>query len=394
MLIYSKKVEDEIRLFGTLNNIPSEDDAQLIYTDAENVELENRPTLDDTYLDNGKGGIIQKSTGEEIKVFIDTTNVIPGDSSEPVPPKVTVSFDMQGHGEQIAPQKVMPGSTATRPANPSASGYSFGNWYTESEYINIYNFNTPVMQDITLYAKWNDISDFCIEFSSDESFTLSTDKKKKSWNGTLEYSNDKIVWTTWNGYTTLTSGSNNKIYIRGINNTVITGETYSTQDEEYVWYPWSLSGSNINCSGNIETLLDYLKVANGIHPSMSTYCYEYMFQNCTSLISVPELPATALAPYCYFGMFFGCTALTAVPALPATTITSMCYKMMFYGCTNIKLSTTQTADYTTAYRIPKEGTGTDVTNALYNMFYSTGGTFTGTPTINTTYYLHKDNHIV
>ena len=64
------------------------------------------------------------------------------------------------------------------------------------------------------------------------------------------------------------------------------------------------------------------------------------------------------------------------------------------SCTNIKLSTTKTGEYQTAYRIPKSGTGTAATIALSNMFVNTGGTFTGTPEINTTYYLSTSNTIV
>ena len=67
---------------------------------------------------------------------------------------------------------------------------------------------------------------------------------------------------------------------------------------------------------------------------------------------------------------------------------------MFSGCTNIKLSTTQTGEYQTAYRIPKSGTGTTATDTLQNMFAGTGGTFTGTPNINTTYYLSTSNTVV
>lgn len=67
---------------------------------------------------------------------------------------------------------------------------------------------------------------------------------------------------------------------------------------------------------------------------------------------------------------------------------------MFYGCYRLKLSTTQTDEYTQEYRIPTSGTGTTAMDALKYMFTSTGGTFTGTPEINTTYYLHKDCTIV
>ena len=120
--------------------------------------------------------------------------------------------------------------------------------------------------------------------------------------------------------------------------------------------------------------------------TLADYCYNNMFQDCTSLTSAPALPATTLADSCYSSMFFGCTSLTTVPELPATTLGNRCYVGMFVACTSIKLSTIQTGDYQTAYRIPKSGTGTTAANALGDMFLNTGGTFTGTPSINTTYY--------
>ena len=123
--------------------------------------------------------------------------------------------------------------------------------------------------------------------------------------------------------------------------------------------------------------------------TLATYCYQYMFSGCTSLTSAPELPATTLADYCYQYMFRSCTSLTSAPELPATTLAYYCYYSMFSGCTNIKLSTTQTGNYQIPYRIPSSGTGTIGTHSLTDMFFLTSGTFTGTPTINTTYYLSK-----
>ena len=67
---------------------------------------------------------------------------------------------------------------------------------------------------------------------------------------------------------------------------------------------------------------------------------------------------------------------------------------MFDSCTSLKLSTTQTGEYTQEYRIPSSGTGTTESGSLTGMFTSTGGTFTGNPSINTTYYLSTDNMIV
>jgi hypothetical protein len=68
---------------------------------------------------------------------------------------------------------------------------------------------------------------------------------------------------------------------------------------------------------------------------LSNYCYEYMFDGCTSLTTAPELPATTLANYCYYNMFNGCTSLTTAPELPATTLANYCYSGMFYGCTSL-----------------------------------------------------------
>ena len=128
--------------------------------------------------------------------------------------------------------------------------------------------------------------------------------------------------------------------------------------------------------------------------TLADYCYNDMFYSCTSLTQAPALPATTLKNYCYQAMFYSCTSLTQVPALPATTLKNYCYRYMFQNCTSLKLSSTQTDEYTQEYRIPSSGTGTTATNALTYMFISTGGTFTGSPAINTTYYLSNTNTVV
>ena len=280
-----------------------------------------------------------------------------------------------------------------------------------------------------------------LTFSSPNSFTLAVNDATKHWDGTLEYFASDKTWTVWDGTTTLSAIADDGkyvLYLRGIGNTVITGNSEN--------YRWVLTGTDIKCIGNIENLLDYATVASGEHPTMASYCYANMFngctaltqapalpattladncyyymfrgctaltqapalpattlakscyrgmfQDCTSLTQAPALPATTLAQFCYQAMFLKCTALTQVPVLPATTLTDYCYRGMFQGCTSLKLSSTQTGEYTQEYRIPSSGEGVTVSSALSTMFSSTGGTFTGTPEINTTYYLSSDNMIV
>ena len=120
--------------------------------------------------------------------------------------------------------------------------------------------------------------------------------------------------------------------------------------------------------------------------SLAQNCYYQMFGNCTSLAVPPSLPAMALANSCYSYMFTGCTDLYKLPKLNATLLVASCYTAMFYGCTNIKLSSSNTGSYTTAYRIPFSGTGNNISSAVSTMFTNTGGSFTGSPAINTTYY--------
>ena len=256
-----------------------------------------------------------------------------------------------------------------------------------------------------------------LTFSSSNRFTLAVYDATKHWNGILEYFSADKVWAVWDGTTTLSAVSDDGeyfLYLRGTGNKEITGVVNGQK------YKWVLTGSEIACTGNIENLLDYGIVESGGHPTMASYCYSSMFygctaltqapalpaktlaiscyssmfSGCTSLTKAPDLPATTLAQLCYYNMFYGCTALTQAPDLPATTLANNCYESMFSGCRSIKLSSTQTGEYTQEYRIPTTGAGTTATAALTNMFASTGGTFTGTPEINTTYYLSNTNTVV
>lgn len=121
--------------------------------------------------------------------------------------------------------------------------------------------------------------------------------------------------------------------------------------------------------------------------ALANYCYNAMFNWCTSLTTAPELPATTLAEGCYYVMFQWCTSLATLPELPATTLIQDCYWRMFDWCTSIKLSETQTLEYSIPYRIPTTWTWTTAYWALQFMFANTWWTFQWEPTINTTYYL-------
>lgn len=257
-----------------------------------------------------------------------------------------------------------------------------------------------------------------LTLSSANSFTLKVENATKNWDGILEWSTNETTWNEWDGTTALSSAvfdGNYKLFLRGWGNTIVTGRP----NQSNLWNKvgFVLTGGGVSCFGNAEVLLDCATVLRGEHPAMgvgafshlfyrnsalihapdfmsltvSDYAYWAAFVDCNNLTQHPKIEAINLSKYCFYYMFNG-TGLTELINLNATDMPDYCYGQMYINCSSIKLSEVQTEIYNTPYRIPKSGTGTDKSHSLGGMFLYTGGTFTGTPTINTTYY--TSNQIV
>jgi len=65
-----------------------------------------------------------------------------------------VAFNSNG-GSKVPINFINSNGTVIRPANPTRSGCTFDNWYSDSGLTTLYNFSTPVTENITLHAKWN-----------------------------------------------------------------------------------------------------------------------------------------------------------------------------------------------------------------------------------------------
>ena len=289
----------------------------------------------------------------------------------------------------------------------------------------------------------------CITFTGETSeFTLKASYKE--WNGTVEYSTDHNTWKVWNGSEIssvdkklyLRGSGNTTFYTSNGARFVLSARAACSGNIqtllEYSNPPTSISASY--CYAHMFNGCSNLTQAPELTATtLADYCYYYMFRNCTSLTQAHELPATTLASNCYYSIFDGCTSLTQAPALPATTLASNCYRQMFsyctsltrapelpatklasacyqemfsycsslirapelpattlanycynrmlYACSSLKISTTQSSEYPTAWRIPSSGTiSSTATSWNTDMLSSTGGTFTSNPSINTTYY--------
>lgn len=67
------------------------------------------------------------------------------------------TVDFEGNGGEPVPesQRLVRGSKALMPADPTKAGYTFAGWYKEDGLINLWDFDTDtVTSNITLYAKW------------------------------------------------------------------------------------------------------------------------------------------------------------------------------------------------------------------------------------------------
>ena len=273
---------------------------------------------------------------------------------------------------------------------------------------------------------------------------------QKQWNGTLYYSTDHETWNEWTGdpIEAGKNGVLYKIYLKGENCTKLCGNEAGSF--QFVGASIKCIGNFTYLIPANATLLNYafeylFKGCGNVdfdiilpYETLSQSCCLSMFENCTSMQKAPDLPAVTVPSGAYSDMFRGCTALVnpptidaenvgqngcyemfmgcnnlknapllkassigqngfarmfydcksmeTIPALYSLALANTCYQYMFSGCNKIKISATQTGDYQNEYRIPYTGTGTAGTNSLNSMFTSTGGTFTGTPMINVSFY--------
>lgn len=65
----------------------------------------------------------------------------------------TVTFNTNG-GSEVESQPVAKGSKVQRPLPPTKDGFVFDNWYTDIALTQVYDFDTQVTGNLTLYANW------------------------------------------------------------------------------------------------------------------------------------------------------------------------------------------------------------------------------------------------
>ena len=218
--------------------------------------------------------------------------------------------------------------------------------------------------------------------------TLSGSPDSSTYAKHLQFSKNGLNWTTITlsstAYT-ITLNKGEKVYFRG--NEGVFNYWYSRGAKKAIT---TISANQTHTvGGNINTLLDYqdpygltlpqgafnsifenntkltsasdITLPPSVDGSLSSYCYLYLFKNCTNLTTVPKsipakkqgqdscngmfqytaittapaLPATILGNSCYVDTFHGCSKLVNPPELPATTLKTNCYRALFARCTSL-----------------------------------------------------------
>jgi len=85
---------------------------------------------------------------------IDTTNKVA---------VYTVTFDTRG-GSAVEAMQITSGQKIDNEPIPSKTDYRFLGWYTDIGYTNLFDFQTEIENDLTLYAKWVEI--YTVNFES------------------------------------------------------------------------------------------------------------------------------------------------------------------------------------------------------------------------------------
>ena len=67
----------------------------------------------------------------------------------------TITFNSNG-GTSVAPQNVNAGEKLTEPSTPTKEGFTFDGWYEDATLNTKFDFNTSVVSNLTLYAKWTE----------------------------------------------------------------------------------------------------------------------------------------------------------------------------------------------------------------------------------------------
>ncbi len=213
-------------------------------------------------------------------------------------------------------------------------------------------WNTPITKDMKVYPVFEDqiILANCVGISAIETTTIKIVNHGDS-NPDIHYTQNygKDDWPEFPAEgLELFPGQN--IFIKGDNQS-----GFSTSDSDYTTI--SFTGAEdpapaINISGDVMGLINdgTGKDEEGLPSDYipNDYCFYHLLEGNPAIKYVSDtfLPAITLTEHCYDGLFSGCTSIITAPYLPATALLpendsnasqAFCYNELFAGCSSLNM---------------------------------------------------------
>ena len=133
--------------------------------------------------------------------------------------KFTVSFNTLGNGE-IASVETDVNSSFTKPTAPVKAGHVFEGWYLDENLTKKYDYNLPIKENTTLYAKF--VEEYTITFDTDGGSAIENMKYSSLNNVSLPVANkSNMIFTHWidadnNIYNSLPKGTTGNISLKAV----------------------------------------------------------------------------------------------------------------------------------------------------------------------------------
>ena len=203
----------------------------------------------------------------------------------------TVAFQSNSSAGPPSPITVTFGSTITKPTDPVVADSTFRGWFKDAALTQAFNFDQPVNDNITLYAKWlQNKFDFRVEGTNTFGFI---------WGLKPEFANETDLYIPYNIGGKRVARIEVGAFKRNVNITSV-----EIEDNPKMEGTAALNDSAFAFCTNLETF---------VFPNNLGKIGIGCFQGCTSLGPVIDLANFAkLTAMSFGGCFMGCTAIEEV----------------------------------------------------------------------------------
>ncbi len=238
----------------------------------------------------------------------------------------TVNFNTAG-GSSVASSGVNYGSFVARPAtDPTHTEYAFDDWYTDSDYATVYDFETmPITETTTIYAHWVDT------YAQVGGINYSTLERTCNAIKTASSTDDisVVICKAIDASTELGKAATNGTIINAIKNTTANTVALSLKDGVSITLPEDCSNMFLECQ-KLSSFSFKGFVTSGV-TSMNA-----MFSTCYKLATIDFEGINTSSVTDISSMFLYCSAISSLDLSSFDTSNVTLMWNVFFQCSNLE----------------------------------------------------------